>query len=80
MKLTIRNLLENTIGTRFHLANRLIVEHDYIASDCDRCTCERQKGGIDILLPEVTDEVNGPDDAQWLKVGLRFALGRVKTS
>lgn len=41
MKLTIGNLLENGVGTRFHLADRLIVEDNHFASDCDRCTCER---------------------------------------
>jgi hypothetical protein len=76
---TVRDALQQLVGSSLESAYRLIVKNNHLTSDGNRRASQRKQGSIDVLLPEMTDEVNRSYDSQWLQAWLHFGVSRLQT-
>jgi hypothetical protein len=56
--LTVYQTLHKRVRGALYLADRLIIEHDHLATNHNGTSGEGEQRNVDILLPEVTDQID----------------------
>lgn len=57
--LTISHPLQNIVRRTLNPVNSLRVELHHLSPRGNRRACEREEGDVDVLLPQVANEVDG---------------------
>lgn len=73
---TISNLLNDVICSTFDPTDSLVVKHGHLSSNGDRAAGQWENGHVDVLLPQVADQIGLGEQIEHLQAGFGFAVSR----